>query len=86
MINMKHIIFEDSGVLSVITPNYSFGELKGMDEEEYVLFIARKDVPDGKPYLIIEDTDIPENREDRLLWSADFSDPDGYGGFEDSDI
>ena len=41
--------------------------------------IARKDVPAGVPYLIIEDTDLPANRDFREAWTADFSTPDGTG-------
>lgn len=41
--------------------------------------IARKDVPAGVPYRIINDTDLPADRSQRELWTADFSEPDGYG-------
>lgn len=41
--------------------------------------IARKDVPAGVPYLIVDATDIPADREYRAAWRADFSTPDGYG-------
>ncbi|GAA2821579.1 hypothetical protein [Aminobacter aminovorans] len=41
--------------------------------------IARKDVPAGVPYRIVAATDIPEDRSQRELWTADFSQPDGYG-------
>ena len=41
--------------------------------------VARKDVPSGVPYLIIEDSDIPEDRTYRDAWEADFSSPHGHG-------
>lgn len=41
--------------------------------------IARKDVPAGVPYRIVDETDIPADRSERDLWTADFSSPDGYG-------
>jgi hypothetical protein len=41
--------------------------------------VARKDVPAGVPYLIINDTDIPADRTFRDAWEADFSNPHGYG-------
>lgn len=41
--------------------------------------IARKDVPAGLPFVIIEATDIPEDRSTRAAWEADFSNPHGYG-------
>lgn len=41
--------------------------------------IALKDVPNGKPYLIISSTDLPADNEYRAAWEADFSEPNGYG-------
>ena len=41
--------------------------------------IAKKDTPTGTPYLIVDATDVPSDRTDRHLWTADFSNPDGYG-------
>lgn len=41
--------------------------------------IALKDVPAGLPFLIVEDEEIPTDREFRAAWEADFSTPDGYG-------
>lgn len=41
--------------------------------------LARKDVPEGKPYVIVKDSDIPEDRTFRGAWEADFSKPDGVG-------
>lgn len=48
-------------------------------EEEFIERIAKKDVPTGLPYLIIDSSDVPEDREFRDAWSADFSFPHGYG-------
>lgn len=42
--------------------------------------IAQKDVPAGVPYLIIDATELPQDRDFRDAWSADFTNPDGYGG------
>lgn len=41
--------------------------------------VARKDVPAGVPYLIVQDSDIPADRTYRNAWEADFSNPTGYG-------
>lgn len=41
--------------------------------------IAAKDVPTGKPYLIVDVSEIPEDRTYREAWAADFSNPDGVG-------
>jgi hypothetical protein len=41
--------------------------------------IAQKDVPYNTPYLIVEDSDLPEDWSNSAAWEADFSDPDGIG-------
>jgi hypothetical protein len=41
--------------------------------------VARKDVPAGVPYLSIDSSQFPANREFRGAWEADFTNPDGYG-------
>lgn len=41
--------------------------------------IAAKDVPTGRPYLIVDASEIPEDRTYREAWAADFSNPDGVG-------
>ena len=69
---MKLIIYpnDDDGV-AVIHPSPN---TKYTTEE-----IALKDVPKGKPYRIIEDTDIPTDRTFREAWEADFTNPEGFG-------
>jgi len=69
---MKRIIYpNDDGGVSVIIP--------ANNTKLTVEQIALKDVPAGKPYKIIEDTDIPTDRTFRGAWEADFSEPDGAG-------
>ena len=41
--------------------------------------IARKDVPAGVPFLIVEASEFPQDDEFFEAWEADFSNPDGYG-------
>jgi len=41
--------------------------------------IARKDVPAGKPYHIIDGSLIPTDHIFFNAWETDFSNPDGYG-------
>lgn len=41
--------------------------------------IARKDVPAGKPYLLLDDTEVPTDHTYFEAFTADFSNPDGYG-------
>lgn len=69
---MKKIIYpNDEGGLCVVIPI--------PNTELTIEQLALKDVPAGKPYRIIEDTDVPTDRTFRNAWEADFSNPDGSG-------
>lgn len=66
----KRIIFPtDDGGVAVLIP------ADGWSVEQ----VARKDVPAGVPYRIVDESDIPADRSERDLWTADFSNPDGHG-------
>lgn len=65
---MKIIYPTDNGI-SVVHPS---GELP-IEE------VAAKDVPDGVPYLIVADEAIPADRTFRDAWTADFTNPNGFG-------
>jgi hypothetical protein len=42
--------------------------------------VAKKDVPAGIPFIYAQaPEDLPEDRDFRNAWEADFSEPDGYG-------
>lgn len=41
--------------------------------------IARKDVPAGKPFLIVDRSELPSTSLYREALTADFSEPHGYG-------
>ena len=41
--------------------------------------VARKDVPQGVGYKIVEDADIPSDRTFREAWEAEEFTPDGFG-------
>jgi hypothetical protein len=41
--------------------------------------IARKDVPAGLPYHIVDAAQIPTDRTFYEAWEADFTNPTGYG-------
>lgn len=71
----QKIIFPNgAGGIAVLHPT---GELP-IDE------VARKDVPAGLPFLIVNEADIPADRTFRPAWDADFSTPHGTGiGAED---
>jgi hypothetical protein len=68
----KRIIYKDNeGNLAVIIP---------VDNNLTIEQIARKDVPTGKPYKIIEETDLPNSRQYRNAWTIDDSElTDGVG-------
>ena len=58
---MKRILFpNDDGGVAIIIPTES-------------LELAMKDIPSGKPYLIVDAVDIPTDREFRNAWTADFT-------------
>jgi hypothetical protein len=59
---MKLIIYpNDNGGVAILVPTES-------------LELAMKDIPLGKPYLIVDAADIPADREFRNAWTADFTD------------
>ena len=68
---MQRIIYPNGDGVSILIP----AEKSGLPVQE----IARKDVPTGVPFRIIATADIPSDRSERDLWTADFSQPDGYG-------
>lgn len=73
MINLnKRIIFQnDDGGVSVIIPADC-----GLTVEQ----IAAKDVPTGKPYVIVDASDVPQDRAQRMAWVVDASElTDGVG-------
>ena len=67
---MQAIIFPNQATISVMRP---------LDCGLTITEIARKDVPFGVPYRIIDAALIPEDRTYRDAWTADFSNPDGTG-------
>ena len=67
---MQAIIFPSLTTISVMRP---------LDCGLTVAEIARKDVPFGVSYRIIDAALIPEYRTYRDAWTADFSNPDGTG-------
>lgn len=70
----KRIIYpQDNGVVAIVIPTPEWLSEHTIEE------LALKDVPAGKPYIIINASDIPTDRTFRNAWEADFSSPDGYG-------
>lgn len=68
---MKRIIYPNGDGIAVIIPAPNCG----LTIEE----IAVKDTPQGVPFLYVN-TEETADRSNRDAWTADFSNPDGYGG------
>jgi len=71
----KRIIYKNiNNKISVIIPSEEALKLMSIDE------IAKKDVPTGLSYKIIEDTDLPNSREYRDAWTINDAElTDGVG-------
>lgn len=72
---MKRIIYKnDDGTISIIVPsNQALGTMT-------IEQIAKKDVPTGKAYKIIEDNELPNSREFRNAWTINEAElTDGVG-------
>ena len=71
---MNYVIYpNDDGGVSILIPAPEALETMTIEE------IAAKDVPAGKPYKIVDVSDIPSDRTFRNAWEADMSSPDGTG-------
>jgi hypothetical protein len=74
---MQVIIFQNGSGVSVCVPAPDALARFGIDA------IARKDVPAGRPYKIIDDSELPD-RATRALWTVDVADlTDGVGSDSD---
>ena len=63
---MSRIIYQtDDGGVAVIIPTPQ--ALETMD----INAIAKKDVPTGKPYKIVADSEVPSDRTFRNAWEVD---------------
>ena len=70
------VIFENQDKsIGVLIPTKECVDLFGIEA------IAKKDVPEGLPFWIVEDVHIPESRTFRGAWEIDESmgEPYGYG-------
>lgn len=73
---MKIIYKNSYGGISIVTPSKDIIELMSIDD------LAKKDVPDGVEFWIIEDSDIPTSRVFRDAWELDeneLGEPSGVG-------
>ena len=67
--NQRIIYPTDDGGVAVLIPT---GEIE-------IAEVARKDVPAGVAYKIVDVANIPSDRIFRGAWEADFINPDGVG-------
>ena len=76
---MKILYTGEDGIVSIMTPvfkeiNPETGKIWTIEE------IAKKDVPTGQKYKIVEDSDVPTDRSFRDAWIVDEADlTDGVG-------
>lgn len=77
--NQVIIYKQDNGVVAIIRPTEEALNLYGIEA------IALKDVPAGKPYKIMDASEIPSDRSQRNAWTADETDlTDGVGAEYDT--
>jgi hypothetical protein len=72
--NQRIIYPNDDGGVSVLIPT----------SELELAEVARKDVPAGVAYKIVDVADIPSDRTFRGAWEADFNNPNGVGIGQDA--
>jgi hypothetical protein len=60
--NQRIIYPNDEGGVSILIPTEEYLAEHTIEE------LAEKDVPEGKPYKIVDVTDIPEDRTFRNAW------------------
>ncbi len=73
--NQVIIYQNDKGGVAIVRPTEEALRLYGIEA------IAVKDVPTGKPFKIVEDSEVPIDRSTRDVWIVDEVDlTDGIGG------
>ena len=76
--NQAIIYKQASGVLAIVRPTEEALTVYGIEA------IAKKDVPAGLPYKIVDAAEIPQDRSERNAWTVDDADlTDGFGNVSD---
>lgn len=74
---MERVIFKNKdNSVGIMVPAPQVLKARG------IMAIAKKDVPEGLPFWIVDEKDIPTDREFRNAWEADeelLGKPHGYG-------
>jgi len=71
---------QDNGVVAIIRPTEEALSVYGIEA------IAAKDVPAGKPYRIVDASEIPTDRSQRNAWTVDDADLTGGVGAESNEF
>lgn len=72
--NQVIIYKQDNGIVAIVRPTEEALTLYGIEA------IAQKDVPPGKPYKIIDASEVPADRSMRDAWTVEEADlTDGVG-------
>ncbi len=77
---MRIIYENEDSSISILTPAPDCLRTHAIEE------IAFKDVPEGVPFWIVEDAEIPTDRTFRYAWELpeNYREPDGYGSIYNS--
>jgi len=72
---MKIVFKNANETIGIITP------VPGIPEKHTIQAVALKDTPEGLPFWIVDDSEIPIDRTFRNAWEVpeDWGEPDGYG-------
>ena len=74
----KYILFD------TIDEDDNFGLITVFDTSKSLHYHAERDVPNGSPYIIVSQSQLPENFGLELgMYTIDFSNPHGFGSGSD---
>lgn len=75
----QYIIFDTSD------DDDNFGFMTIFDTSKSLHYYGQRDVPNGRPYLIVSQSQLPENFGVELgMYTIDFSNPHGFGSGSDA--
>lgn len=72
-------------IFDTIDDDDNFGLMNIFDTSKSLHYHGQKSVPAGRPYLIVSQSQLPENFGVELgMYTIDFSNPSGFGSGSDS--
>lgn len=71
---------QDNGRIAIVRPTQEAIDAHGIEA------VAQKDVPSGKPYKIINESDLPSDRSQRNAWTVSDADLDDGTGAESNEF